>query len=164
MGAGRNLGQSVDRINRDIEAVANWSSVNGLQLNPLKTQALWISNRRVVAPPPIRVCGSMIPYSDSVRDLGVHLNGRFTWGDHVTQICRRVYGALVPLRRLAPFTPEEVRRKIIVAIVLPHFLYCDSVYFNLDSRSSRRLSVALNACARYIYQLEPRASVTEYAT
>ena len=89
-------------------------------------------------------------------------NGRFTRGGHVTQICRRVYGALVSLHGLTAFTPEEIRRKIIVAIVLPHFIYCDSVYFNLDSRSSRRLLVAFNACARY--KLEPRASVSEYAT
>ena len=162
--AGGNLWQSVDRANQDIEAVADLSSENGLQFNLLKTQAVWISNRRAVALPPIRVCGSMIPYAESVRDLGVQLNGRFTWGDHVAQICRRVYGALVPLRRLAAFTPEEIRRKIIVAIGLPRFLYCDSIYFNLDSRSSLRLSVAFNACAGYIYLLEPRASVSEYAT
>jgi hypothetical protein len=36
--------------------------------------------------------------------------------------------------------------------VIPFFIYCDCVYFALDSYSQRKLTVAFNACARYVYR------------
>jgi hypothetical protein len=36
--------------------------------------------------------------------------------------------------------------------VIPFFIYCDCVYFTLDSYSLRKLMVAFNTCVRYVYR------------
>ena len=54
-------------------------------------------------------------------------------------------GALHYLRVVAP--------KSDVTPALPHFLYRDVLYFNLNAISLWKLTVAFNACVRYIYGL-----------
>jgi hypothetical protein len=49
------------------------------------------------------------------------------------------------LRRLADVTPFAVLMRLVVALVIPFFIYCDFVYFALDSYSQRKLTVAFNA-------------------
>jgi hypothetical protein len=40
---------------------------------------------------------------------------------------------------------------LIVALVIPFVTYCDYVYFALDSYSLRKITMAFNACARYVF-------------
>jgi hypothetical protein len=40
---------------------------------------------------------------------------------------------------------------LVVTLVIPFFIYCDCIYFALDSYSLRKLTVAFNACVRYVY-------------
>jgi hypothetical protein len=67
-------------------------------------------------------------------------------------ICRNFYGVLAGLRRLADVTPSAVRMRLVVTLVIPFFIYCDCVYFALDSYWLRKLRVAFNACVRCVYR------------
>jgi hypothetical protein len=42
--------------------------------------------------------------------------------------------------------------RFVVTLVIPFFIYCDCVYFALDSYSLRKLTVAFNACVRSFYR------------
>ena len=152
---------SIAKVNTDIESIAQWSALNGLKLNPVKTQAIVISSRDQGLVPLVNVCGTDIPYSAHVRDLGIVINSRLTWGDHVGLICKRVYGSLYPLRRMASATPLWLRRRLVLALIMPHFLNGEVVYFGLDRVSLQRLVVAFNSCIRYIYDLGHRDHVSE---
>jgi hypothetical protein len=92
-----------------------------------------------------------IPYVSKAKNLAVTFSYNLNWGDHVSTICRKVYGALAGLRRLADVTPLAVRMRLVVALVIPFFIYCDCVYFAVDSYSLRKLTVVFNACVRYVY-------------
>jgi hypothetical protein len=83
-----------------------------------------------------------IPYVFRAKNLGVTFSYDLNWGEHVSTICRKVYGALAGL----------VRMRLVFALVIPFFTYCDCVYFALDSYSLRKLTVAFNACVRYVYR------------
>jgi hypothetical protein len=48
------------------------------------------------------------------KNIGVTFNYELSWGDHVSTVCRKVYGALA-------------RMRLIVAFVIPFFTYCDCV-------------------------------------
>jgi hypothetical protein len=86
-----------------------------------------------------------IPYQ--AKNLGVTFSYDLNWGDHVSTICHTVYGALAGLRRLV----DAVRMRLVVALVIPFFTYCDCVYIAFDSYSLRKLTVAFNAYVRYVY-------------
>jgi hypothetical protein len=93
-----------------------------------------------------------IPYVFKAKNLGVAFSYDLNWGDHVSTICRKVHGALAGLRRLADVTLIAVRMRLVVALVITFFIYCDCVYFTLNSYLLSKLTVALNACVRYVYR------------
>jgi hypothetical protein len=88
--------------------------------------------------------------------MGVTFSYNLNSGDHVSTICRKFYGALAGLRRLADVTPFAVRMRLVVVLVIPFFIYYDCLSFALDSYSLRELTVALNACVRYAYVYHKR--------
>jgi hypothetical protein len=52
---------------------------------------------------------------------------------------------------MSPLSPF-VYDLLVGALVIPFFIYCDSVYFALDSYSLGKLTVAFNGCVRYVHR------------
>jgi hypothetical protein len=71
---GTEICRNVLRDNEDLAAVQRWSMENGLLLNNAKTQAMIIcrDHGRLPSPvPSLRLGGCNIPYSSSLRNLGL---------------------------------------------------------------------------------------------
>jgi hypothetical protein len=101
-----------------------------------------IYRNHLLGPLPALFLGDdFIPYVFKAKNLGVTFSYNLNWGDHVSTICRKVYEALAGLRRLADVTPFAIRMRLVVALVIPFFIYCDCVYFALDSYSLRKLTM-----------------------
>ena len=54
-----------------------------------------------------------------------------------------------------------MRRKLVFALLLPHFLNREVDYYGFDSISLHRLVIAFNEYTRYIYDLSQREHVSE---
>jgi hypothetical protein len=123
------ISDCISRMNLDLESLYKWTIENDLCLNPKKTQAMIINYPSSVAAdaPAIYLAGQQVPYSKSVKDLGLVLNNAFSWENQVNLICRRVYFALRRLWSTTAFTPVGTRRKLALSLVAPLFFYCDVV-------------------------------------
>jgi hypothetical protein len=67
--------------------------------------------------------------------------------------CAKRFRILRSLRSHASHTPFEVRRRLVLSLIMPHIGYGDIVYADVDAASQRRLNVAFKACLRYIHSL-----------
>jgi hypothetical protein len=67
-------------VNEDLERIRRWSVENSLVLNVSKTQAMLISrrDRGVVVEQPLTVAGDVVVFSDSVKNLGLYIDNRFS--------------------------------------------------------------------------------------
>jgi hypothetical protein len=102
--------------------------------------------------PALFLYDDFIPYAFKAKNLSVTFSYDLNWGDHVSLICRKVYGALARFRRLPDVTPFRHSDVTCCCAFDSFFIYCDCVYFALDSYSLRKLTVAFNACVRYVYR------------
>ena len=59
-------------------------------------------------------------------------------------------------------TPLETRLDLVKTLIVPHFLYCDGVFFPLDSVCSGKLNLLFKSCIRYIYKLRKYDHVSIY--
>jgi hypothetical protein len=66
-------------------------------------------------------------------------------------VCQRIYWIIRSLGPHAAHTPFEVRRRLVLSLILPHVNYGNIVFTGADSASQRRLEVAFKACLRYIH-------------
>jgi hypothetical protein len=66
-------------------------------------------------------------------------------------VCQRIYWILRSLGPHAAHTPFEVRKRLVLSLILPHVNYGNIVFIGADFASQRRLGVAFKACLRYIH-------------
>jgi hypothetical protein len=78
------------RLNGELERFYRWSLDNDLVLNGSKTQAIIFSRNVGRLPNPLAeltLGGEAIAYSACVKNLGIVMDDRFTWRNHVSHVC-----------------------------------------------------------------------------
>lgn len=159
-----NLNDCFVKINQDLLRIYDWSQKNCLLLNASKSQAVVITKNSLNPTYPALILGNdIIPVVDKVRNLGLIINSKFTWDDHVGKVASQIYNGL---RQLYPFRKNmstQLRLKLVKSLLVPSFLYCDTVYSpSISSSCRRKISVVFNACLRYINNLHYRDHVSSY--
>jgi hypothetical protein len=66
----------VSRINR-------WCETKGLNLNPSKTEVLWVTRKRTLNKPNIILKGVTLEPRESVKYLGITIDQKLSWKSHV---------------------------------------------------------------------------------
>jgi hypothetical protein len=74
-----------------------------------------------------------------------------------------VFYTLIRLWTFAHFTPPETRRKLVISLIVPQFLYGDVIFSKASAAIRGRLKLAFNACARYIYGISKYQHIMEHA-
>lgn len=70
--------------------------------------------------PEITIDGSVIPYVNFTKYLGVHLSRSLTWDVHISQLSRLVYGALNSLKHRKYILSIRSRKLLVSAIIFSH--------------------------------------------
>ena len=100
------LTDTIDKINADLEVVKTWSDRFGVVVNPTKCQAIIIGGSRAMSKvdglglPTLVFNGVNIPYSCTVKNLGLHLDSTLNWQSQVAAVSQKVTGTLRFLYRL----------------------------------------------------------------
>lgn len=139
-----------------LRRAAHWLQQRGLELAPSKTEAVIFSRRRRFEVPPLRLLGTDVPYSKSMRYLGVQLDHKLRFTEHVTLAAERASRVGAQLGRLMPNIggPKSSRRKLLHEVVLSILLYGAPVFSSvLQKWESTRLQMARvqrRSCIRVI--------------
>lgn len=156
------LHHAINLINNELASIYSWCELNLLKINPRKSQAIILYKSCIPTNklPPILLNNTVIPFSCTVKNLGVMLACDLSWGKYVSEICRKIYGTLHILKRLSYFTPQKLRLQLVKVLIVPYITYCDCLYaLSLDASSLRKLHVAVNVCTRYILNVKPRSHI-----
>jgi hypothetical protein len=114
------MGDCVARLNDDLARIHRWSMSNGLLLNPNKTKTMFICRSlAAVAPPPVVISGVTIPISSKVSDLGMTLNDRLMFDDHINDLCSKVHYSLQSLWSASEYISRELKLRLVKALVIP---------------------------------------------
>jgi hypothetical protein len=159
------LDECIRRMNADLGRLYDWSTENGLCLNPGKSQAIVIGFPGFCAAafePVSMGCGT-IPFCTKVKSLGLIINSRFAWDDQINIVCRRVYFTLKRLWTTASLTPVRTRLQLARSLVVPMFLYCDVIFSKVALGLRDKLRLAYNSCARYVFGIRRSEHISGYS-
>ena len=162
-----NIETGIKKLNEDLEKITSWAVLNGLEINPNKSQFLLVGSQKIVskincAGLCVKINDVIVPISNSAKNLGVLLNSKLTWEDHVNYICRKSFATLHSLTRLRKFLPVNVKKMLVESLILSRLEYGDVVYSDLTDALARRLQRIQNACVRFIYNLRYSDHITPY--
>ena len=157
---------STPNLRQDVEdtlKVAHaWFVTNGLKLNPKKTELMLVKTQKRQTP-----CNFTVSFNDAtlspsskVKILGIIVDEHLTWEGHVSLVVRRCYATLRGLSKLAHRLSNDVKRFLIEALVLPHIMYCITVWGGCGVEQRKRVQKVLNHCARVVFGARKSARVT----
>ena len=132
----------------------HWFCVNGLALNPVKSEAIWFSIRqRSASSTPVssvNIEGSIITTSNTVKTLGVTLDSHLSLDQHVSSVCKSAFFHLRALHHIRSVLSEDIAKSIAVSLVSSRLDYFNSVLFGTSVSDLRKVQRVQNTVAKIV--------------
>ena len=146
--------QNIEEVARDFAAcvgrIHEWTRVNRLQLNPAKTEFLWIHspNRNDFVFPDVQLSTGFVKPVKSARSLGVYMDEHFTGADNISNVSRSCFYQLRQLRTVRKHLDDDTLKSALQAFVSSRLDYCNALYIGQPQYQINRLQKIQNGAAR----------------
>ena len=114
-----------DKMNMELNKLHNWCNANKLTINPSKSTAILISPKlnTQITNVNITIDNSPITISETAKYLGVMIDSKLNFQNHLKIIESKLSRGVGILYRLKAVLPREALCKIYFALFHPHLLY-----------------------------------------
>ena len=113
----------------------DWFDENHMKANISKFQSIILKPRGVIADVEFHVSGYTLKPLPCVKLLGVQIDERLSFDEHVSSICNRVSQQINALRRISKHLSLENRMSIYNAFLTSNVSYCNIVWHFCSNRS-----------------------------
>ena len=127
-------------LNKDLENLSSWFASNYLSFNRKKTQAMILGKHS--HEPALHIGDSVIDISGFLNILGVCIDDKLTFKDHLSTVLRKVYAKVGALRRLRKLVPADISLTLYKAYILPHLEYCSPLLLGINKTLNNKLEFA----------------------
>ena len=148
----KNINNLHKSINNELIAINDWLSANKLLLNTAKTKAMLFNKSNILAKQnsPIMINNSIIEIVDNFKFLGVTIDNKLKWTNHLSQICNKVSKVSYIINMLKHKLPTHILRTIYLSLFQPHLLYGILSWYNSANKNIKRLSIIQKKTIRSI--------------
>ena len=156
---------SVQKLKHFLNDIQNFMFTNKLKLNPDKTEFILIgskNNRKQLLPHfPINIPGNQVSPAQSVKNLRVVFDSKFTFSDHVSQVIKSTRAHARDLYRIRPLLDLKTSVLLANALVSSRLDYCNSLFLSLTDFELRRLQLVQNSFCRVVTRSSKFSHITK---
>ena len=118
-----------ETLNRDLMNIKDWLLANKLSLNVTKTEYMLIASKyrleNIPRSPQLRIDSTPITRVQKSESVGVWIDEKLTWSEHIDSVANKVLRAIGGLRQIRLFITFDTLLTIYKSLILPLFDYCD---------------------------------------
>ena len=140
----------IENFNNELVMISSWMKVNRLSLNTSKTFAINFSNRNITNPLSLVLNDTVIEWKSSIRYLGVILDKKLNFSDHIDVLCTKISRLVGLMYRVSFFVPSDTLRVLYYSLIYPHLLYGNLVWGGTFNTSLNRVLILQKKCVRLI--------------
>ena len=119
----------IERVNSNLQNLRRWFIANSLSINNLKTEVMLFTRKTVYFPlPPVLFNNQAITFSYSVKFLGIHLDPKLSWKNHILHVKNKISSACGVLHTLRGKISVNIAKMIYFSVAYPHFMYGNIVW------------------------------------
>lgn len=110
----------------------------------------------------VRIDGEIVERVKSMKYLGVILDEKLNFCDHINYSIRKAAQKFGILCRVSRYLPMDSKVTLYKSIIAPHFDYCASILFLASKTQLKRMQILQNKVLRLILKcnrLTPRAAM-----
>ena len=157
-------GDALERVEECVKEIKAWMVANKLQLNGDKTQIVLVSapraNSGVSDLVHVQIDGHPIPFSTSVKNLGVIFDKQLNMEAHVKSLCRSCMFHLRNISNIRRLLSHKIAEQLIHAFVTSRLDYCNSLLSGLLSSTICHLQRVQNIAARILTRTKKYDHIT----
>lgn len=153
----QNLLSSHKTVSTELTKFSSWFAANKLSLNIEKTNYMvfnashsfrWDHN--------ITMNDKIINRVNTTKFLGVHIDNKLSWRDHISAVCNRVARNTGIICKLKHYLPPNILRTLYITLILPQLTYCTTIWSGTYSTNLNHLCVLQKRAIRHISHAAPR--------
>ena len=155
--SGKNTDQVQQMINDELKDIVIWLRANKLSLNISKTHYMLFSNKKIIQPNvTIEINGQPITCVTKTKFLGVIIDNKLTWKEHISYICGKVAKGIWIISKVRKYLNKNTLLDLYNSFIYPYRTYCNQVW-GLSCQSYMNALVKLQKRAiRIISGVHPR--------
>mgnify|MGYP003487581444 FL=1 len=145
---------NVNSLEYCFNSVRQWFLLNGLQLNPDKSEAIQLGTaaklRSGYRVSDISLGDHRLTLSSSVKTLGVQIDRALSFTEHVDTVCKSSRFHINALRHIRNCVDLETAKDIASSIVGSRIDYCNSLLYGISNANQHKLQLLQNTLARVV--------------
>ena len=149
-----------------IDDIKDWMTDNKLKLNDDKTEVMIISSSRMSTalsiPESFDIGNGSVPFSDTVKNLGVTLDCHLSLKTHVLNLVRTANFELRSISSIRRLLTTEATATLVSAFILSRLDYCNSLLSGCPQSLILRLQKVQNNAARLILGISKREHISSH--
>ena len=138
----------ISELEYDSDILLDWVSNNGLKANPNKFHLILNDHDDKHF---IKIENRKIYNSTSEKLLGIKIDNKLSFNEHVTELCRKASQKLHALSRISRFMNISQRKVIMKAFIHSQFGYCPLVWMFHSRKLNNRINKIQERSLRIVY-------------
>ena len=154
----REITSELDQIEfqRDLDRLYDWSVRNSMRFNAKKSKIIAFGTSKNDVAPKYDINGDYLETTESVKYLGVSINAKLRWNDHIDTIIRKGSGILGLLRHTLYDAPMQIKRVAYFTLCRPVLEYGSEAWDPYEKEQVTKLEVLQNKALRFIFNVKGR--------
>ena len=146
-----NFQEACTRMQRALDLLTQWSTKWRIKINGSKSQFLVFTKRFPHITSHLHIQGKLIPYSTTVKYLGITLDSRLTFRQHIENVRTKAFQRYMALYSLfkSPAS-RSVKTLIYISYIRSFMTYCCEIWASAHPRHLQRLNGIQRAICRTI--------------
>ena len=147
----------LNKLWEDASVLMTWFKDNYLQMNADKCNLLICNHKNDVS---ITLDNEVIDSSDSVKLLGITVDKKLNFSEHISKLCKKVSSKLHALARVSNFMSENKLKLIMKSFIESQFSYCPLVWMFHSRTLNNRINKLHERGLRLVYK-DPKLTFKE---
>ena len=141
--------QVLSELQAETQNLLNWIRNNGLKANPDKFHLLLSDPSKEHY---MNIDNFVLQNSQYEKLLGVTIDSKFTFNEHVKGICTKASQKLHALSRVSNFMSLHQRKTVMKTFIVSHFGYCPLVWMLHSRKLNHRINRLHERALRIVYR------------
>lgn len=140
----------IDNIKLSSDSMISWCTENQMEANPIKFQALLSGVDETYE---ISLTDQVMIHTEkSVKLLGIQLDNKLNFTEHVSNIIKKASRQLNCLKRLAHMLDIPSKLLIYKSFILANFNYCPAVWHVCGTSNTKKLEKIQYRALKFVYR------------
>lgn len=140
------------QLNNELESLADWLKSNKLSLNISKTHyMIWHraklkqhTNSKII------IDNSEIVKVEFTKFLGVIIDEKLNWANHISYTVKKIYRGLAILCKLKKYIDNKYLLHLYNSFILPYLIYCIEIWGNTNEKYLKSITKAQKKTMRVL--------------